>query len=417
MYSNAADSGLARVLLSFFFMADETILVIDDSDDDLALMRRLLHRNGYAVITASSGEEGLRMAIDGRPDLVMVDYRMPGIDGYEVSRRMKIDGHSPNIPVLILTGSDSSADIVRGLDSGADDFVGKSSDIEVILARLRALLRMKNHQDRIVQQSDQLRRLYEQLRVKSDEIMALNERFNRELQIARKVQEALLPPGSVKESGVEIRSCYMPSEMLSGDFYDYFTLNGSMQVFVADVSGHGLPASILTSLLKSYLKSEATKVSSPARFMTQLNRFLCSASLPAQYATGVLLEIEGRSIRFANAAHPPFLVYRSSEKRVDTVEVPGHMLGLFEEARFEDVELGFEEGDIVFAYTDGLTDRISIENEFYSTERIATILDDSAGEELSVIHDRIFEDVRTFSGSEELNDDVAFVLVRSLGES
>src|SRR6266513_1998647 len=118
----------------------------------------------------------------------------------------------------MLTGADSASYVVEGLGAGADDFVTKGSDTEILLARLRALLRVKRYQD-------QLRKLNEQTR--------------RDLQIARRVQEALVPSGSFRGPRIEIRSAYMPSETLSGDFYDYFLHDNMMYLFVADVSGHG----------------------------------------------------------------------------------------------------------------------------------------------------------------------------------
>ncbi len=388
-------------------MPGETILVIDDNDDDLVLMRRLLGKSGYSVVVADGGEEGLaRMKADS-PDAVLVDYRMPGMDGYEVSRRIKADEANRNIPVLILTGADSSENMVAGLDAGADDFVTKSADVEVILARLRALLRVKKYQD-------QLRRLYDELKEKSDEIMALNQRLNKDLQFARKVQEALLPPSQFEACGVEIRSSYLPSETLSGDFYDYFQSGDSLLIFVADVSGHGLPAAILTSLLKSYLHSESERLTSTATFMSELNEFLCSASLPSQYATGLLLKFDRESgtMRFSNAAHPPFLLYRCERGTVEPFEFPGHMLGAIEGVSFEENTFELGNGDMIFAYSDGLTDRITPDGEFYSTDRIAEILVESSTEDLSVIHQRIFTDVTSFSQTEELKDDVAMVLMR-----
>ncbi|MBW3670380.1 MAG: fused response regulator/phosphatase [Acidobacteria bacterium] len=388
-------------------MPGETILVIDDNEDDLALMRRVLGRNGYSVLLAEGGAEGLEKMLAGSPDAVLVDYRMPGMDGYEVSRRIKADERNRNIPVLILTGADSSENMVAGLDAGADDFVTKSADVEVILARLRALLRVKAYQD-------QLRNLYDELKEKSDEIMALNQRLNKDLQFARKVQEALLPPRQFEACGVEIRSAYLPSETLSGDFYDYFQTGPSLLIFVADVSGHGLPAAILTSLLKSYLHSEAEQLSSPAIFMSELNEFLCSASLPSQYATGLLLmyDREQGTIRFSNAAHPPFLLYRHVDGTVETTEVPGHMLGAIEGVGFDENAFHLSDGDMIFAYSDGLTDRISTSGDFYSTERIAEILKASPRKSLSAIHDDILADVTSFSQTEDLKDDVAMVLMR-----
>src|SRR5216683_1279931 len=202
----------------------ERIVVIDDNANDLQVIRRTLERKGYLVNTATSGEEGLALASRITPDAFVVDYRMPGIDGFEVARRIKADPQLHTIPVLLLTGADSSKHVVEGLGAGADDFVTKGSATEILLARLRALLRVKRYQD-------QLRKL--------------NQQITRDLQIARRVQEALVPQGAFESPRLEIRSAYIPSETLSGDFYDYFLHDNLMYLFVADVSGHGLPAAIL----------------------------------------------------------------------------------------------------------------------------------------------------------------------------
>src|SRR6266550_3442053 len=105
----------------------ERIVVIDDSANDVQVIRRFLQRKGYAVDAATSGEEGLAMAKRIPPDVFVVDYRMPGIDGFEVTRRIKSDSQLRTIPVLLLTGADSASAVVDGLGAGADDFVRKSS--------------------------------------------------------------------------------------------------------------------------------------------------------------------------------------------------------------------------------------------------------------------------------------------------
>ena len=181
----------------------QRIVIIDDNANDLQVTKRLLERRGYDAIPAQSGEEGLRLAHQILPDAIIVDYRMPGMDGFEVTRRIKADPELQTIPVLMLTGSDSAQHVVEGLGAGAEDFVTKGSDIEIVVARLRALLRMKAYQD-------QLRRM--------------NQQMTRDLQIARRVQEALVPERAFSSPRIEIRSAYIPSEVLSGDFYDYFTV-------------------------------------------------------------------------------------------------------------------------------------------------------------------------------------------------
>jgi len=373
-------------------MSGQRILIIDDNANDAAVTRRFLGRRGYDVTVALSGEEGLQIAEQITPDAIVVDYRMPVMDGFEVARRVKSDPQLQTIPVLMLTGSDAAQHVVEGLGAGADDFVTKGSDTEVLLARLRALLRVKAYQD-------QLRRA--------------NEQMNRDLQIARRVQEALVPAGTYESARLEIRSAYIPSETLSGDFYDYFQQDDLMYLFVADVSGHGLPSAILVSLLKSYIHTEAAPGTSLAAFMSSLNDFLFSVSLPTQFATAQLFRLDGdRNLRYANAAHPPFILHRRATRETLILEQPGHLLGALPNMPFEEHALTIEDGDTLFVYTDGLTDRRTAEGEFYSIDRIAAIVADGQEEELGTLYDRIFQDVSTFHSTEDFKDDIAFVVTR-----
>ena len=241
---------------------------------------------------------------------------MPAMDGFEVTRRIKADPVLKTIPVLLLTGADSAQFVVDGLGAGADDFVTKGSDLEILLARLRALLRVKAYQD-------QLRKL--------------NQQITRDLQIARRVQEALVPQRVFCAPGLEVRSAYIPSETLSGDFYDYFMQDGLLYLFVADVSGHGLPAAILVSLLKSYIHTEAHAETPLSRFMSRLNDFLFSVSLPTQFATAQVFRVSpDGTLQYSNAAHPPFLLFRRESGRTTLCEQPGHLLGAIPRKTFDE---------------------------------------------------------------------------------
>jgi serine phosphatase RsbU (regulator of sigma subunit) len=370
----------------------QRIVIIDDNANDLAVTRRLLERRGYDVVPAQSGEEGIRLASQAAPDAIIVDYRMPVMDGFEVARRVKADPQLRTIPVLMLTGADSPQHVVEGLNAGADDFVTKGSDIEILVARLRALLRVKAYQD-------QLRRM--------------NQQMTRDLQIARRVQEALVPHGPFQTARLEVRAAYLPSETLSGDFYDYFELDKLLYLFVADVSGHGLPAAILVSLLKSYIHTETDSHGSLSEFMARLNDFLFTVSLPTQFATAQLFRIDDQGVvTYSNAAHPPFLLYRRDSGQATLFEEPSNLLGAMPNVTFEEHAIKIDPGDTLFVYTDGLTDRRDARGDMYSIDRIASLLQKAAESDLGSLYDRIYEDITGFAATEEFKDDIAFVLTR-----
>jgi two-component system phosphate regulon response regulator PhoB len=124
-------------------MIKDKILAIDDEEDILELLRFNLTKEGYQVCCASTGEEALSLARTERPDLVLLDLMLPGIDGLEVARRLKEDALTRNMPIVMLTARGEESDIVTGLELGAEDYITKPFSRKVLVARLRAVLRRK----------------------------------------------------------------------------------------------------------------------------------------------------------------------------------------------------------------------------------------------------------------------------------
>jgi two-component system, OmpR family, alkaline phosphatase synthesis response regulator PhoP len=124
-------------------MAKESILVVEDEDDIRELLRYNLAKEGYRVTGAASGEEALEAIRVSRPDLILLDLMLPGLDGLEVCRSLKQDPHTRNLPIVMLTAKGEEADIVAGLELGADDYIAKPFSVRVLLARLRAVLRRR----------------------------------------------------------------------------------------------------------------------------------------------------------------------------------------------------------------------------------------------------------------------------------
>ena len=124
-------------------MAKERILVVDDEEDILELVRFNLDREGYQVISTTSGEKALKIAKTEFPDLIVLDLMLPGIDGLECTKLLKNDPDTMDIPIVMLTAKGEEADIVTGLELGADDYITKPFSPRILVARVRAVLRRK----------------------------------------------------------------------------------------------------------------------------------------------------------------------------------------------------------------------------------------------------------------------------------
>ena len=127
-------------------MAQDKILIVDDEKDILELIGYNLEREGYKIVKALSGEEALRNSRSEKPNLILLDLMLPGIDGLEVLKRLKKDSKTANIPTVLLTAKGEEADIVTGLELGADDYITKPFSPRVLLARIRAALRRQKEE-------------------------------------------------------------------------------------------------------------------------------------------------------------------------------------------------------------------------------------------------------------------------------
>jgi two-component system phosphate regulon response regulator PhoB len=133
-------------------MAKAKILIVDDEEDILELVRYNLTREGFATISAASGEAALKLVRNEPPDLIILDLMLPGVDGLEVARRIKGDSDLRNIPIVMLTAKGEEADVVTGLELGADDYIIKPFSPKIMIARIKTVLRRQNEPE----QSDEV---------------------------------------------------------------------------------------------------------------------------------------------------------------------------------------------------------------------------------------------------------------------
>src|SRR5215470_8300670 len=140
-------------------MPSKKILVVDDTPHNVKMLVDLLSAKGFETLTASSGKEGLDLIETERPDLVLLDVMMPGLDGYEVCRKIRANPEYGILPVIMVTALDPTRERIKGLDAGADDFLTKPVNTAELVARVRSLLRIKDLYTTVQTQVAQLERL------------------------------------------------------------------------------------------------------------------------------------------------------------------------------------------------------------------------------------------------------------------
>ena len=200
--------------------------------------------------------------------------------------------------------------------------------------------------------------------------------ISKELEIARRIQAGLLPQGEVQVTQLEVAARFVPASAVAGDFYDFLTGDsGGLGVLVADVSGHGVPAALSASMVKVAIRSQADHADRPADVLTGINSILYG-NMEGQFVTAgyLFVNVENKELAYAGAGHPPLLVWRAGEKKVERIEENGLFLGAFPGCQYTTSKSSFLPGDRCLLYTDGIIEAPNRANEEFGPDRLQEFL-------------------------------------------
>jgi sigma-B regulation protein RsbU (phosphoserine phosphatase) len=236
--------------------------------------------------------------------------------------------------------------------------------------------------------------------------------INRELDIARQIQASLVPQTMPRILGLTIAARYRPMTAVAGDFYDFLEIDAQrLGILVADVSGHGVPAALIASMVKVAFAAQRERAESPAAVLAGLNRTLCG-QLAGQYVTAAYLFVDSRArlIRYAAAGHPPMLRFTREDGRVHEVVQNGLLLGFVPDIRYEEAEQPLRGGDRFLLYTDGLIEACNAGDDLFGLERLKASLAQAATLHPHAVTDTLVSTVDAWSGLPP-GDDLTLVLV------
>jgi len=332
-------------------------------------------KDDYKIRIATNGPKALELTkASPLPDLILLDVMMPEMDGYEVCALLKGDPATHDIPVIFLTGKTEAEDETRGFQVGAVDYIHKPFSPSVVNARVRTQLMLREAREQLSQQ-----------------LLALNN----ELEMARQIQLSILPAAVPAVHGLEIAARYVPMSAVAGDFYDFIAVDDKhLGILIADVSGHGLPAALIASMIQVALAGQSAHASDPARVMGGLNLAL-SGKFQRNFITAgyLFVDLENHVISYAGAGHPPMLLWRDSAGTVDEVCENGLVLGQFPEALYQTVQLPFGAGDRAVLYTDGVLEARSPSKEQFGTDRIKRFMQSNRTLSASPFADALLEEL------------------------
>ena len=245
-------------------------------------------------------------------------------------------------------------------------------------------------------------------------------RLDHDLEIARDIQRILLPSEAPAINGFQISGLNAPARQVSGDYFDYIQVDEErLGVAIADVSGKGVPASLIMAICRSVLRAEAARNPSPADVLRKVNRQLypdIKEDMFISMAYLILNHQRDGGITLARAGHDAPLLYKRQSETVTPVKSPGMVVGIDSGNVFDrlttDFAVPLERDDCLVLYTDGVTETLNLDGDEFGLERMMQSVRASATNGAQAIVRKIIEDVRDFTGSVPQNDDITLIAIR-----
>jgi sigma-B regulation protein RsbU (phosphoserine phosphatase) len=317
---------------------------------------------------------------------------MPGLDGYEVCRRLKRDPATRDVPVVFLSSLDEGRDKAAGFEAGAADYITKPFEMLEVKARVGALLRAKAYQD------------------------AMRERLEADLRVAREIQLGLVPrdfDGLRREAGIECSACLEPARAVGGDLYDIFRLaDGRVCLVVGDVCGKGIGAALFMVMAVTLTRSIARVSGRPDEILARVNDALAADNPSSTFVTlfCAVLEPETGRLTYASGGHPSPLLLQPGQPPRAALPSEGTLVGILPGLSFPSADVLLAPGDLLVAFTDGVTEAMDPGGSLFGEARLASLLEGARAPDEAV--GRILTGVRQFAGTAEQADDIAILAVR-----
>lgn len=236
---------------------------------------------------------------------------------------------------------------------------------------------------------------------------------SRELELARTIQQSILPRDIPRVPGLGVAASCLPASDIAGDFYDFIVQDGqALGIIVADVSGHGIPAAIVASMVKIAFAAEAPSIDDPGKTLGRINRTLCGA-FDRAYVTAFCGFIDPQLgiIRYASAGHPAPLM-RRPEGDVQALDPGGLILAFDPSAQYATAEMAFDRGARLLIYTDGLSEAANRNDEPFGDRRMIELLSAHSPHGADRFTSQMIDDVRRWRGDQaRMEDDITIVVV------
>jgi len=388
------------------------ILVAEDERVTRRLLERQLEHWGHDVLAVEDGAQAWNQFQQEPFDVVVTDWDMPHVDGRELIQRIRACDSAGYVYLIMLTGRSETTDLVAGMEAGADDFLAKPFDRNELRVRLRA-------GERIIQ-------LERNLAARNQELLKANERMKGDLEAAAEMQRVLLPESLSDVLGVHFAWHYEPCDELGGDILNVFALDDQrVAMYLLDVSGHGVPAALLSVTLSRVLAARHTAspaclgpdggphisgAQAPVLVAGRLNQQFPMTSNNGRYFTMAyaVLETDSGCLRYVLAGHPAPILMRQG-LCPQPLTGGGLPVGMFDDAEYEEHRIQLRPGDRLYFYSDGITEARNEQDAMLDTEGFMKFIEESCEHSIQESVANVIRRLRRWCEPVSLADDVSLL--------
>ncbi len=250
-------------------------------------------------------------------------------------------------------------------------------------------------------------------RARNHTAMLEQRRIKGELEVAKTIQQSFLPDDNPRLPGLDVAGLNIPSAEVGGDYYDFIDIiDGQIGVAIADVAGKGVPAALIMATFRASLIAEIRNNYALRSIMQKVNRLLCERNEGSRFVTAIygVLDVRNRIFTFSNAGHNPGIL-RRADGTIIMLKEGGTALGLFENATFDERALGLMPGDLIFLYTDGVTDTVGRDGTMFEMERLIELVHKAAGRPAAEIVKMVETAIDEFADHEQSQDDLTMLVI------
>ncbi len=374
-------------------LSDSRVLIVDDVKANVDILVEALKKD-YRLGVALDGDSAMRQIATNVPDLVLLDIVMPGIDGYEVCRRLRADERTREVPVIFLSSLEDVQNKAHGFEVGGNDYLTKPFEVLEIKARVRSLLKAKTYAD------------------------AVREAMTRDLRIAREIQMGILPASlelATNGTGLDASAAILPARQVGGDLYEVLRASPDrVVVALGDVSGKGVPAALFMAVTVTVLRTLARQIAEPDEILRRLNDELVEQNPRGMFVTlqCLIFDLKQHKVSCASAGHHQMAVLSPGRPPRLAVLSSGRPAGLLPCNPVQCETHPLMPGDTFVLFSDGVSEAMNVDEEFYGEERLLATLGMVAAGSAAEIVSAVVADLQAFTAGAKQSDDITVLAVK-----